>query len=138
MLSFSIPFHIADIGKMVVSGQMISVIHNKLIFKLTYFIQVTDFLYKQQMLLLNAVQWQTYMQLYTYENYTLYTDTHKLFPVTNITKVSLERSGGGACVCVCVCIYIYIYIYMLCVCACMHLCACLITTTIKHVAPIYK
>jgi len=58
------------------------------------------------MLLLNTVQWQTYMQLNTYENYTLHTDTYKIFPLTNITKVTLGRRGKD------VCLYIW-WVYVL-------------------------
>jgi hypothetical protein len=58
------------------------------------------------------------MQLNTYENYKLHIDTHKIFPLTNTTKVTLGGSGGNACM------YIW-WVYVR---------ACLITTKMKHVA----
>jgi hypothetical protein len=70
------------------------------------------------------MQWQTCMQLNTYENHTLHTDTHT--QNLSINKYHKSNTWGEWERCT--------YVYMVDVCACMQMCARFITTKIKYVA----
>jgi hypothetical protein len=63
------------------------------------------FWYEQEMLLLNAVQWQIYIKLNTYQNYTLHSGTDKIFPLTKTKKVKIWWGWGGMCM----------WVYVVCV-----------------------